>query len=126
MKTPLILSFQFMTDQTFLQVLENDSGLTNITATCDWLKENKQSIELKLEEYGAILFKDLPIETIQDFDQFVSTFKYDTFTYKESLSNAVRINKTNKVCDKLDFEFKRLMDNSEMGNSFKVLVVSCL
>ena len=97
MKTPLILSFQFMTDQTFLQILENDSGLTDITATHDWLKENKKSIELKLEEHGAILFKDLPTETADDFDQFVSTFNYDTFTYEESLSNAVRINKTSKV-----------------------------
>jgi len=96
-KTPLILSFQFMTDHTFLQILENDSGLTDIPATHDWLKENKKSIELKLEEHGAILFKDLPTETAEDFDQFVSTFNYETFTYEESLSNAVRINKTSKV-----------------------------
>ena len=74
-----------MTDQTFLQILENDSGLTDITDTHDWLKENKKSIELKLEEHGAILFKDLPTETADDFDQFVSTFNYDTFTYEESL-----------------------------------------
>ena len=94
---PSILSFQFMTNPTFLQVIENDLGLRNITATQDWLKENKNSIELKLEEHGAILFKDLPIGTAEDFDQFVSTFNYDTFTYEESLSNAVRINKTNKV-----------------------------
>ena len=94
---PSILSFQFMTNPTFLQVIENDLGLRNITATQDWLKENKKSIELKLEEQGAILFKDLPIGTAEDFDQFVSTFNYDTFTYEESLSNAVRINKTNKV-----------------------------
>ena len=87
MKTPLILSFQFMTDHTFLQILENDLGLTDIPATHEWLKENKKSIELKLEEHGAILFKDLPTETAEDFDQFVSTFNYDTFTYEESLSN---------------------------------------
>ena len=94
---PLILSFQFMTNPTFLQVIENDLGLKNITATQAWLIENKKSIELKLDEQGAILFKDLPIVTAEDFDQFVSTFNYDTFTYEESLSNAVRINKTNKV-----------------------------
>ena len=97
MKMPLILSFQFMTNPTFLQVIENDLGLKNITATQAWLIENKKSIELKLDEQGAILFKDLPIMTAEDFDQFVSTFNYDTFTYEESLSNAVRINKTNKV-----------------------------
>ena len=92
-----MLSFPFMTDQPFLQEVENDSGLNNLKSTQDWLKENKIFIELKLEEHGAIIFKDLPVKTAEDFDQFVSTFNYDTFTYEESLSNAVRINKTNKV-----------------------------
>ena len=86
-----------MTNQPFLQEVENDSGLNNLKSTQDWLKENKIFIELKLEEHGAIIFKDLPVKTAEDFDQFVSSFNYDTFTYEESLSNAVRINKTNKV-----------------------------
>ncbi len=86
-----------MTNQPFLQEVENDSGLNNIKSTQDWLKENKIFIELKLEEHGAIIFKDLPVKTAEDFDQFVSSFNYDTFIYEESLSNAVRINKTNKV-----------------------------
>ena len=86
-----------MTNQPFLQEVENDSGLNNLKSTQDWLKENKIFIELKLEEHGAIIFKDLPVKTAEDFDQFVSTFNYETFTYEESLSNAVRINKTNKV-----------------------------
>ena len=86
-----------MTNQPFLQEVENDSGLNNLKSTQDWLKENKIFIELKLEEHGAIIFKDLPVKTAEDFDQFVSSFNYDTFIYEESLSNAVRINKTNKV-----------------------------
>ena len=52
-----------MTDHTFLQILENDLGLTDIPATHEWLKENKKSIELKLEEHGAILFKDCLLYT---------------------------------------------------------------
>ena len=86
-----------MTNQPFLQEVENDSGLNNLKSTQDWLEENKIFIELKLEEHGAIIFKDLPVKTAEDFDQFVSSFNYDTFTYEESLSNAVRINKTDKV-----------------------------
>ena len=86
-----------MTNQPFLQEVENDSGLNNLKSTQDWLKENKIFIELKLEEHGAIIFKDLPVKTAEDFDQFVSSFNYDTFIYEESLSNAVRINKTDKV-----------------------------
>jgi alpha-ketoglutarate-dependent taurine dioxygenase len=86
-----------MTNQPFLQEVKNDSGLNNLKSTQDWLKENQMFIELKLEEHGAIIFKDLPVKTAEDFDQFVSTFNYETFTYEESLSNAVRINKTNKI-----------------------------
>ena len=86
-----------MTNQPFLQEVKNDSGLNNLKSTQDWLKENQMFIELKLEEHGAIIFKDFPVKTAEDFDQFVSTFNYDTFTYEESLSNAVRINKTNKI-----------------------------
>ena len=48
-----------MTDQAFLQVVENDSGLGNVSSTQYWVKENKKSIESQLEEHGAILFKDL-------------------------------------------------------------------
>ena len=80
------------------------------------------------------------ISSYVNFDEFINIAKFNGLkieiycTQKDFLSslgieerkNKLKINKTNKVCDKLDFEFKRLMDNSEMGNIFKVLVVSCL
>ena len=86
-----------MNNQVFLQEIENDLGLSTPASTKNWVNENKGFIESQLEEYGAVLFSGLPIENAEDFDLFVSSFNYDTFTYEESLSNAVRINKTNKV-----------------------------
>lgn len=94
---PLILSSQSMNNQVFLQEIENDLGLSTPESTKNWVNENKGSVESQLEEYGAVLFSGLPIENAEDFDLFISSFNYDTFTYEESLSNAVRINKTNKV-----------------------------
>ena len=35
-----------MTNQPFLQEVENDSGLNNLKSTQDWLKENKIFIEI--------------------------------------------------------------------------------
>ena len=96
-KTPLILSSQSMNNQVFLKEIENDLGLSTPESTKNWVNENKGSVESQLEEYGAVLFSGLPIENAEDFDLFISSFNYDTFTYEESLSNAVRINKTNKV-----------------------------
>ena len=86
-----------MNNQVFLQEIENDLGLSTPASAKNWVNENKSSVESLLEEYGAVLFSGLPIENSEDFDLFVSSFNYDTFTYEESLSNAVRINKTNNV-----------------------------
>ncbi len=92
-----ILSFQFMNKKDFLKEIQEDTELITMSSTEKWIHENKISIESQLDEYGAVLFSDLPVKSAEDFDLFVSAFKYDTFTYEESLSNAVRINKTNKV-----------------------------
>ena len=86
-----------MNNQVFLQEIENDLGLSTPASTKNWVNENKGFIESQLEEYGAVLFSGLPIESAEDFDLFVSSFNYNTFTYEGSLSNAVRINRTNKV-----------------------------
>ncbi len=92
-----ILSFQFMNKKDFLKEIQEDTELITMSSAVKWIHENKVSIETQLDEYGAVLFRHLPVKSAEDFDLFVSAFKYDTFTYEESLSNAVRINKTNKV-----------------------------
>ena len=86
-----------MNKKDFLKEIQEDTKLITISSAEKWVHKNKVSIESQLDEYGAVLFSNLPVENAEDFDLFVSAFKYDTFTYEESLSNAVRINKTDKV-----------------------------
>ena len=96
-KMPLIPSFQSMIDNFFLKELKNDKGLESIDSTQAWINKNKVSIENFLEEHGVILFSDFPVKNAENFDHFVTAFNFETFTYEKSLSNAVRINKTDKV-----------------------------
>jgi len=58
-----------------------------------------QSVELqsRLQSHGAILFRGLPLTSDMDFDKFVTAFNLPNFTYSESLSNAVRRNRTDRV-----------------------------
>ena len=48
-------------------------------------------------EHGVLFFRGLPLRSDQDFDAFVSAFSYPNFRYEDSLSNAVRITRTERV-----------------------------
>lgn len=62
-----------------------------------WVGLEKQRIEEALTSVGTVLFRGFPLATAEDFDAFVTAFGYPAFTYAESLSNAVRINRTPRV-----------------------------
>ena len=47
--------------------------------------------------HGAILFRGFPLVSAEDFDRFVTAFELPNFPYDESLSNAVRMNRTPRV-----------------------------
>ena len=97
MKTPSIRSIQYMNEHNFLYEVRCQSELSSPAALESWVRENKERFVSKLEETGAILFTGLSVKNAKDFDHFVSMFDFKVFTYKQSLSNAVRINKTDKV-----------------------------
>jgi hypothetical protein len=62
-----------------------------------WLAQHKSQIEMELEINGAVLFRDFGIVDDQEFDAFIRAFDWPSFTYEESLSNAVRHNRTELV-----------------------------
>ena len=62
-----------------------------------WIQQNLRYLETELASAGAILFRGFPINSAETFDEFSASFNYQSFTYKESLSNAVRINYTDRV-----------------------------
>ncbi|MEO0447684.1 MAG: TauD/TfdA family dioxygenase [Verrucomicrobiota bacterium] len=62
-----------------------------------WVRENLADLEEKLHQSGVLLFRGFPLSTDLDFDGFIEAFGYENFPYKESLSNAVRRNRTDRV-----------------------------
>ena len=96
-KMPSILSIQYMNERDFLYEVKGLSEFSSPSTLRRWVSENKERFMSKLEETGAILFSDIPVKDAKEFDHFVSMFNLKVFTYKQSLSNAVRINKTDKV-----------------------------
>ena len=68
-----------------------------LSAACDWVGRQRDELVRLSSEHGAILFRGFPLQSDRDFDQFVDAFGLTNFPYEESLSNAVRINRTERV-----------------------------
>ncbi len=62
-----------------------------------WLSENRTYILALLKRQGAVLLRGFGLVSDTDFDAAISSFGLPAFTYEESLSNAVRRNRTDKV-----------------------------
>lgn len=81
----------------FPAVVINKNSIDTIEACTTWIQHHKDALERQLHHSGAILFRGFPIHSAETFDQFSKAFQYLDFTYQESLSNAVRINFTERV-----------------------------
>ncbi|MCA9076285.1 MAG: TauD/TfdA family dioxygenase [Planctomycetaceae bacterium] len=62
-----------------------------------WIRERRDVLQQQLEATGVILFRGFGLQTPEDFDRFVSAFGEKNFPYEESLSNAVRVVRTERV-----------------------------
>ncbi|HEX6961761.1 MAG TPA: TauD/TfdA family dioxygenase, partial [Lacipirellula sp.] len=62
-----------------------------------WVGEHRETLKAQASEHGAILFRGFPVRTAEDFDAFVSALDLPNFPYNKSLSNAVRVNWTERV-----------------------------
>lgn len=93
-KTDGQLSFD---ESVFPSVVLNEGRFDTVEATNAWVQEHLTQLEAELSNSGALLFRGFPIDSAVTFDSFSSAFGYPNFTYKESLSNAVRINFTERV-----------------------------
>lgn len=80
----------------FPLVLECRSA-TSLAAVAGWVAEHRHHLEEQAAAHGAILFRGFPLTTADDFDRFVAAFDWPNFPYDESLSNAVRVNRTPRV-----------------------------
>ncbi|MEM9481162.1 MAG: TauD/TfdA family dioxygenase [Verrucomicrobiota bacterium] len=81
----------------FPLVLQCQSPDASLDDTRDWIRENQEMLARRADDCGVILFRGFPLATDHDFDAFIEAFGFDNFPYKESLSNAVRVNRTERV-----------------------------
>jgi len=81
----------------FPLVLVCVSARATLTDAADWIRTQRDELGRRAHEHGAILFRGFPLASAADFDAFVAAFGYRNFPYDRSLSNAVRINRTERV-----------------------------
>ncbi|MEM1262901.1 MAG: TauD/TfdA family dioxygenase [Pseudomonadota bacterium] len=70
---------------------------TDVDDFVAWLDQHRRDVLDQAATHGAVLFRGIPVGSDQAFDRIVRAFAVKNFTYKESLSNAVRINRTERV-----------------------------
>src|SRR5262245_14645121 len=68
-----------------------------LNASTDWIRSQRYHLLEKAEQHGAVLFRGLPLNSPEDCDAFVAAFGLTNFPYIESLSNAVRVNYTERI-----------------------------
>lgn len=99
-KPPLTVSILFMTETTtmnshrdteFPTVIEGDGDLRS------FLGAHKSDVDAALDKTGAVLFRGYDVPDANHFDAAIEAYGEDNFPYAESLSNAVRINVTDRV-----------------------------
>ena len=81
----------------FPLVLQCGTSGATLRATVDWVRAHRAELHEQAERHGAILFRGFPLSSPEDFDAFVAGFQLPNFPYNESLSNAVRVNWTERV-----------------------------
>lgn len=88
---------QQFTPEVFPLVYGTNTAGANLDSLIDWCKTNKQTLLDRLHLHGAILFRGFPVVSDLDFDRLIQAFDMPNFAYVESLSNAVRRNRTPRV-----------------------------
>jgi alpha-ketoglutarate-dependent taurine dioxygenase len=88
---------QWYGGEPFPFVLHCQSPEMTLTAAGEWIRASGQQLLAEAARHGAILFRGFPLRAPEDFDAFVAAFDLPNFPYDESLSNAVRVNKTLRV-----------------------------
>lgn len=81
----------------FPLVLACQSPDLDLDHAVEWVSASRVELLQRASECGAILFRGFPLATAEDFDRFLGAFDLPNFPYNLSLSNAVRINRTERV-----------------------------
>jgi hypothetical protein len=81
----------------FPLVHECRSGGASLDSVEEWVRQSRATLDRQALVNGTVVFRGFPISTDQELDRFIRGFEYPNFPYEESLSNAVRVNRTERV-----------------------------
>ena len=84
-------------DSVFPHVLVSANSASSIEDAAEWTSQNRDDLLAQATQHGAVLMRDFPVSGAEDFDKIVVALGLENFPYKKSLSNAVRINRTERV-----------------------------
>ncbi|MGV3484686.1 MAG: TauD/TfdA family dioxygenase [Planctomycetaceae bacterium] len=88
---------QTYADSVFPYIYECESPGVPLQEVLEWVKQSSGQLLELASTHGAVLLRGFPIATAEDFDAVISQLSIENFPYKKSLSNAVRVNRTERV-----------------------------
>ena len=83
--------------EAFPLVYECRAEEADLKSVEDWLRQSRATLDRQVREAGTVFFRGFPLSIDQDFDRFIRAFDYPNFRYEDSLSNAVRVVRTERV-----------------------------
>lgn len=96
--SPIVVAGQHTFDGfVFPLVLKCNTPNPSLDAAIDWVRVNRTALLAAVNQHGTVLFRDFPLAMPDDLDSFIAAFELPNFPYYESLSNAVRVNWTERV-----------------------------
>jgi hypothetical protein len=84
-------------ESAFPYVVECSSNDCMLDRAVRWVAEQSETLLAMATSHGAVLFCGFPVQRAEDFDALISALPIVNFPYGESLSNAVRVNRTDRV-----------------------------
>lgn len=87
----------FESDAHFPYVFECEGQSATVPEAAAWVAQRREELLRLASTHGAVLFRGFPTPAVEDFDTVLQQLELPNFPYKESLSNAVRINRTERV-----------------------------
>lgn len=84
-------------DSVFPYVFSCQDPAADLSAAVDWVTERKDELLQLATKHGAVLMRGFPVADAEDFDAIIQALSLENFPYEKSLSNAVRVNRTERV-----------------------------
>ena len=73
------------------------SDTSSIDDHLDWVSDSREQLLESATKNGAVAFRGFASADVMEFDRFIQRLSLANFPYKKSLSNAVRVNRTERV-----------------------------